>query len=241
MIRTVAWLVASALAGILYASVCATEAAIAGGPFARIAFLRPHDGETVDFEAGYIRHLEWHRNNQDPFVWHGWSIWAGERQRWFVYATFGHSAESLANPVNPASDELDNILNVTPHAEFSGNGVYEFLPALSRGSGIPSALPRVELLTVDLRPGSESRFEKALAGRQQRLTGETLWFHMTAGGPGPRYLRLRPRPSLSTLIDERDDSALPAEVSEIVDHANLEILALRPTMTYGLLPTKAAP
>jgi len=35
------------------------------GPYARIAILRPHDGDTVDFEAGYIRHLEWHRQAKD--------------------------------------------------------------------------------------------------------------------------------------------------------------------------------
>jgi hypothetical protein len=29
------------------------------GPYARIAVLRPRDGRTVDFGAGYIRHLEW--------------------------------------------------------------------------------------------------------------------------------------------------------------------------------------
>jgi hypothetical protein len=230
--------VATALAGWLHADVGTADAAATSGPFARLAFLRPHDGDTVDFEAGYIRHLAWHRHNEDPFVWHGWIVWAGERQRWFVYATFGHSAESLANPVNPSSDELDNILNVTPHAEFTGNGVYEFLPALSRGSGVPSALPRVELLTVDLEPGGEARFEKSLAGRRAGLSGETLWFRMVAGGPVPRYLRLRPRLSLSTLIEERDDSALPAEVGDIVQRANVEILALRPTMTYRLLPAE---
>jgi hypothetical protein len=51
------------------------------GPYARIALLRPHDGATVDFESGYIRHLDWHRQAKDPFVWYGWTIWAGERQR----------------------------------------------------------------------------------------------------------------------------------------------------------------
>ena len=107
----------------------------ADGPFARIAILRPHDGDTIDFEAGYIRHLEFHRQAKDTWVWYGWTIWAGERQRWFVYATFGHSASSLDRPVPPADDERDNVSNVTPHAEFVGNALYEYLPALSRGSG----------------------------------------------------------------------------------------------------------
>ena len=51
------------------------------GPYARISILRPHDGDTVDFEAGYTRHLEWHRQVKDTWVWYGWTIWAGERQR----------------------------------------------------------------------------------------------------------------------------------------------------------------
>ena len=70
------------------------------GPYARIAFLRPHDGRTVDFEAGYIRHLQWHKQAGDTWVWYGWKIWAGERQRWFVYATFGRSAASLERKVS---------------------------------------------------------------------------------------------------------------------------------------------
>src|SRR5262245_46005396 len=74
------------------------------GPYARIAMLRPHDEDTVDFEAGYMRHLEFHRRAQDTWVWYGWSIWAGDRQRWFVYATFGHTAASLDKPVPPAED-----------------------------------------------------------------------------------------------------------------------------------------
>jgi hypothetical protein len=41
------------------------------GPYPRMAILRPHDGDTVDFEAGYIRHLEWHRQASDTWAWYG--------------------------------------------------------------------------------------------------------------------------------------------------------------------------
>ena len=102
----------------------ASAPASADNPYARIAMLRPHDGDTVNFEAGYIRHLEFHRQAKDTWVWYGWTIWAGERQRWFVYATFGHTAASLDNPVHPAEDERDNVSNVTPHAQFVGNALW---------------------------------------------------------------------------------------------------------------------
>src|SRR5439155_18277274 len=103
------------------------------GPYARIAVLRPHDGQTTEFEAGYLRHLAWHQQAGDKWIWYGWSIWAGNRYRWFVYATFGHSAASFDSAVAPAEDERDNVLNVAPHVEWIENGLYEFLPALSRG------------------------------------------------------------------------------------------------------------
>ena len=216
----------------------ASAKAAADGPYARIAMLRPHDGDTVDFEAGYIRHLEFHRQARDTWVWYGWTVWAGERQRWFVYATFGHSAASLDNPVPPAEDERDNVSNVTPHAQFVGNSLYEYLPGLSRGTGEPQPTARLEFTTVDLVPGAAQVFEAALSADQSRLQGETLWYRMVAGGTAPRYVRLRPRPSLSAILDGRSEQALPEKVNASIAKTTIEILNLRPTMSYGLSPVR---
>jgi hypothetical protein len=206
------------------------------GPYARIAVLHPHDGDTVDFEAGYIRHLEWHRQAKDTWVWYGWSIWAGERQRWFVYASFGHTAASLDKPVSPAEDERDNVQNVVPHVTFAGNGLYEYLPGLSRGTGEPQPMPRLELTTVELNQGAEAAFEAALAARQADLPGETLWYRMIAGGTAPRYVRLRPQASLAALLEGNGEQALPEGVDSRIAKQTVEILYLRPTMSLGLGP-----
>ncbi|HKO55274.1 MAG TPA: hypothetical protein VJ276_05305 [Thermoanaerobaculia bacterium] len=204
------------------------------GPYARISVLRPHDGDTIDFEAGYIRHLEWHRQARDTWTWYGWTVWAGERQRWFVYATFGHSAASLDTPVAPAEDERDNVSNVTPHAAFVGSALYEYLRALSRGTGEPQPAARLELTTIDLAPGVEKAFEEALGAEQPALRGETLWYRMVAGGAVPHYVRLRPRPTLSAILGESSEQPLPEGVTKVT----IEILNLRPAMSYGL---RAAP
>jgi len=206
----------------------------AEGPYARLAFLRPHDGHTVDFEAGYIRHLDFHRQAKDAWVWYGWTIWAGDRQRWFVYATFGHSAASLDHPVPPADDERDNVVNVAPHAEFTGNAILEYLPALSRGAARPSPSPRLKLTTVEVKPGSQADFEAALQARQPSLADETLWYRMVAGGTTPRYVRLRARASLSAILDDRTGRTLPDRVHPVVARETVEILNLRPTLSYGL-------
>lgn len=208
------------------------------GPYARISLLRPHDGDTVDFEAGYIRHLEWHRQARDTWVWYGWTIWAGDRQRWLVYGTFGHSAASLDNPVNPLDDERDNISNVTPHGSFMGHALCEFLPALSRGTGVPAPTARVELTTVDLSPGAGKAFEAAVSANQSTLQGETLWFRVLAGGHSPGYLRLRPRRNVSELLDAMSEQAMPDTVDDVIAKVTVEIMNLRPAMSYGVTPER---
>jgi hypothetical protein len=212
-----------------------TEQAL--GPYARIAILRPLDGQTVDLEAGYIRHLEWHRQAKDTFGWYSYSVWAStERQRWIVYATFGHSASSLSNPVSPAEDERDNLLNVLPHAQFLGNAVYEFLPALSHGNGVPTPTLRAEYTTVELHQGTGKAFEAALAAEQSKLQGETLWYRMVVGGNIPCYVRLRPRASLAAILDQRADQALPDKMNSLVSKMTVETLNLRPNMLLNVTP-----
>jgi hypothetical protein len=204
------------------------------GPYARIAILRPHDGHTVDFEAGYIRHLDWHRQAGDRWVWYGWTVWASERQRWFVYATFGHSAAAFDSAVAPADDERDNVLNVVPHAEFAGNALYEYLPSASRGTGVPRATSRIEMTTVDLVPGAATAFESALGTAHPTLSGETLWYRLIAGGPTPRYVRLRPQLGLSAVIEAKNEQALPDGVRQLIAKTTIEILTFRPTMSLGV-------
>jgi len=224
------------LVGAVLPTLLGAQAGRGGGPYARIAILRAHDGQTVDFEAGYIRHLAWHRQAGDPWVWYGWSIWAGDRNRWFVYATFGHSAASLDSAVAPADDERDNVRNVAPHVEYMGNALYEYLPALSRGTGEPQPTARLEFTTVDLAPlpGAEQAFEAVLGAGQSALRGETLWYRMVAGGSTPRYVRLRPRPTLSAVLDGRSEQAVPDSVRHLITRITVEILTLRPDMSLGL-------
>jgi hypothetical protein len=206
-------------------------------PYARIAIMRALDGHSVELEEGYIRHLEWHRQAKDPFAWYSYSVWASsEHQRWIVYATFGHTAAELASPVSPAEDERDNLVNVLPHAQFLGNWIYEFLPALSRGNGVPTPNLRVEYTTVEVNIGVARKFEAALAAEQTSLQGETLWYRLVVGGNTPRYVRLRPRATLAAILDERAGQSLPDTVNGLISKVTVETLNLRPNMLVNVTP-----
>ena len=231
---------AAALVGAVFPALSISQTAPEGqvsGPYARIAIMRAVEGHSVEWEAGYIRHLGWHRQAKDPFNWYSYSVWAsGEHQRWIIYATFGHTAAELSNPVSPVEDERDNLINVLPHAQFLGNAVYEFLPSLSRGNGVPTPTPRAQYTTVDLNYGAGKLFEAALAAEQPKLQGETLWYRLVVGGNAPRYVRLRPRASLSSILDERSGQALPAKVDGLISKMTVETLNLRPDMLVNVMP-----
>jgi hypothetical protein len=195
------------------------------------------EAHTVDLEAGYIRHLEWHRQARDPFAWYSYSVWAStQRQRWIIYATFGHTAAELSNPVSPAEDERDTSINILPHVQFTGNAIYEFMPALSRGSGVPTPTLRAEYTTVELNYGADKAFEAALAAEQSKLQGETLWYRLVLGGNAPCYVRLRPRASLAAILEERADQALPEKVNGLISKITIETLNLRPNMLVNVTP-----
>ena len=217
------------------------EAQSAHGPYALIGVMRALDERhSVDLEAGYVRHLEWHRQVKDPFNWYSYSVSASTgRQRWIIYATFGHTAAELSNPVSPAEDWRDASINLLPHVQFTGNGVYEFLPALSRGNGVPTPTLHAEYTTVELNYGTGKAFETALAAEQTNLQDETLWYRLVVGGNTPRYVRLRPRASLASILDERGGQALPDKVNGFVSKMIVETLNLRPNMLVNVTPKPA--
>jgi hypothetical protein len=207
------------------------------GPYARIAMFHPLDGHNVDFEASYIRHLDWHREAKDPWTWYGYTIHYSDRRYWFIYATFGHAAADFDQPVDPVGDDLHNTMHVMPHVEHWKNAFYEFLPAISKGAsetGVPTPNLRVEFITVELKPGAEKAFEAALAADKSALKDETLWYRQVSGGSAPRYLRLRPYKSFAAALEGAEQQTLPDKANNLVDDLTVEIVSLRPNMSYNL-------
>ena len=228
------------MAGLLMASLaCApARAEYQYGPFARISLLKPHDAQIYDWEEGYYRHLKWHKDNGETWNWYGYNMWGSAHQRYFVYASFGHSAHDLSNPIDPVSDEKDTRVNIIPYIEFLDNWLYEFLPNASDGNGVPSAQPRLEFTTVDVKPGMERRFEAALVAARPRLQSETHWFRLLTGASVPRYLRLRPKKDLEALLEDRAGAALPAGTAALIESEKVEILNYRPAMSLNVPPPK---
>ena len=222
------------------------------GPYARVVVLAPKPGQQAAFEAGYVRHLEWHRRQRDPWVWYGWSFVLGERAGLFMDGTFGHAAADFDAAVQPAADAADNAANVFPYADVASHALYERLDALSVGAELPDTSPYLALATYRVRPGQAPAFEALLAlyrahwqQSAQRDPGARgaryAWFRLRIGGQAPQFLLVRGVASWSEAATlshffeaarvERPSGAPP--LSEMVEGIRTELLQYRREMSYA--------
>jgi hypothetical protein len=220
------------------------------GPFARIVTIEPKAAQEAAFEAGYQRHLAWHRGQHDSWTWYGWSFVLGERLGLFMDGTFGHAPADFDHAVNPAGDGADNAVNVVPNADFRSHGVYERLTAVSSSAALPDTSRLLALTTYWVRPGQEAQFEALLATthaawrRVPQPAPPYAWFRLGLGGSPPEYLLLRPVASFASAAVLPDIFAVGAgtvRASSAVSRDPLlasvirvrsELLRYRPDMSY---------
>jgi hypothetical protein len=207
----------------------------APGRFARIVVLAPKPDRQADFEAGYERHLAWHRSHGDPWTWYGWSFVLGDRIGRFMDGTFGHAAADFDAPVDPADDAADNAVNVTPVADFLSHGVYERLVESSRGPALPDTTAFLAMTTYHVAPGRAAEFEKWLGARakappRSEAEARYSWYRLRLGGETPQYVLMRAVPSWEAAI------ALPEQLAQsagtLVQRVTAELLRYRPTLSY---------
>jgi hypothetical protein len=134
---------------------------------AKMVTWQPKPGMERDFEEGYKRHLEWHRRNNDPWVWHGWTLLTGERAGWFVDGSFFHPWTDFDTPVKPAEDGADNGVNVSPHADVRNVAIVEGVAGLSTVQAEGMKSPLMIFLRLSVGAGSEGKLEAAMASALQ--------------------------------------------------------------------------
>ena len=206
------------------------------GPYVVLGVLRRLEGHDFAFDTGVARHWQWHRDHRDPYVWHAWNIRFSARVGGLVFASFNHSAASLDHPVSPAEDGANWRITGAPHSEFTNLETYRYLPELSRGTGDPGPAILLEFTAVEIQPNTASAFEAQLKAEQPSLKEETLWYRLVTGGQVPKYLRLRPRPRFSSVLEGAETEDL-AQTGSIVTRVRAELLVLDPSLTIDVAGT----
>jgi len=192
--------------------------------------IQPKPGQDAQFEAGYERHLEWHKKAHDPWTWYGWSFVLGDRLGQFMDGTFGHAMANFDAAVQPAVDRADNDLNVAPHADFLSHGIYKRLDAAGAGAPLPDITPFIALSTYLIAPGEEQAFERVLAAQRSKAGQDArfTWYRLQIGGQAPQYVLMRPAASFA-LAAELPEVAPAAPMIRSVRH---ELLRYRENLSY---------
>jgi hypothetical protein len=218
------------MAGALMATLSPlAHAQLAPGQFARVVVLKPKPGQADNFTAGYERHLAWHRNNQDPWTWYGWTFVLGERIGQFMDGTFGHAAKDFDHAIDPAGDAADNNRNVAPYADFVSHGVYQRLQQASKGALLPDSSPYMVMVTYTVASGQDSAFELAIAEHATKAADQRMsWYKLRVGGQLHQYVLVRSAQTFS-------ESALLPEIglpAGLVLSVQSELLRYQPKLSY---------
>lgn len=189
---------------LIFASVLSVGASAAGtsatgGEAGMLFLVEARDGRKDQFEAGYKRHLDWHRRNSDPWAWPAWEILTGDRAGAYLEGTFGHSWSGFDRRVKPADDAADHKVNVDPTLSRHVRNILVRKAAFSRGKPLEERRPPPFLLAVshEIKPGAEKDFEAMLAGFRQAAEQSGwhesfAWYALVDGGALPAYLLVIP-------------------------------------------------
>lgn len=234
-----------AAAGPAAAAGSETDSRASGGDLGRLTIIEPKEGMGREFEEGYKRHLEWHRRNDDPWSWLGWTIVMGERPGTFVDASFDHSAADLDAPIAPAEDRADNRLNTLPYAARVETYVVRQRRDLSPGLGDPAEHAMLQLFEYGVDPTRYGDFVEALSElRSSQSDVPFTWLEFVNGGEHARFWLLLPAAAFSELSLSGVD-LLPAALSSGLGEETLgllrssvrqlrsEVLRFRPELSYS--------
>lgn len=176
-------------------------------------------GAKAAFEAGYRKHLAWHRDHHDPLAWYGWTVADGKRSGYFIDASVGEPFAAFDHRVDVAQDGADFSASVMPYVTPQDELTYALLPGLSFGTPLESRKPgaTVEVTYFDLRPGMELRFEHALQVAHGVLASSAAapphtWYRLVTGASKPQYMLMVTRVNWASYDSfDRDISALLAD------------------------------
>lgn len=213
----------------------------------------PKEGMSVQFNQGYKRHLEWHREHEDPLLWYGWYVVFGKRLGLFIDGSFGSSFEAFDNRVAPSEDRADFAQTAARFANPAFRMVYTLRRNLSTATPLENWQPsrNVHVIYYDIRPGQEAKFEKVVLAVKEYLKSiegsqSHTWYELSVGGNHPNYMLMIPlngwsdypeiASPLTKLVRQGYDAnkaqGLLEAISVSVAHQESEVWNYRPDLTY---------
>jgi hypothetical protein len=244
-----ALLITAALALPAAASLAADQPGTVGRVFVTV----PRPGMAAQYEAGRKKHMDWHRKQNDTWTWLTWEVQTGQNAGSYVSGSFGHQWKDLDEWEKKLGegDTADGNINMTPFSGGGTNGIYSFLPDVSRQGDTPS--PMSQVIHYQLNMGAEREFRSAMKKVHEAIGKAGLdwhygWYELVDGGEHPTFvlvLALRgwadlgPNPAeptfpamLAKAYGEYEAEELLKSIDRSAKSARSEVLKYRPDLSY---------
>jgi hypothetical protein len=149
----------------------------------------------AQFDAGYQKHLAWHRTHADPLVWYGWTVTHGPRMGMFIDGSFGAPFAAFDKRVAPADDAKDAERTFGAFGDPAFRAVYRVRRDLSTDTPLELWQPTsmVEVRVYKLKLGKAAQFEQ-IVKRMRAIAeksdgpGVYTWYEGVGGTATPEFM-----------------------------------------------------
>ena len=207
-------------------------------------------GNVAAFEEAYLRHVDWHRNQNDPWRWDMWQTATGELGT-YVVITDGHTlADFDSPPFDPAADGADAMEQFGSLVSTVNGAFVRMLPDVSNPGGTPDEMPLAQVIEFTVEGGREADFVAAVRTYHEALNAANWeqhyeWLANVSGGTAQFILVLHyanhadmapPARSLEAVMEEalgRQEADLwSAMFDDIVESTTERLWMYRPDLSY---------
>jgi hypothetical protein len=209
-------------------------------------------GTVQEYEASRKKHMDWHKAQNDTWVWEVFEVMTGPDTGSYVIASGGHQWKEIEAWVAKMADAdaADSRGSMGPHIASTQREYWTQLNAISRLPTSEARSPLITLTTYHVKPGSDAALRTAITKVNAALDAgnfplRTIWYVLTNGGSSPTYAVVAPRaglgdmapsPSLLEVLEKQlGKPAADALVKSFFDNvvsANTELLRLRTDLSH---------
>lgn len=188
----------------------------------RVFFTTPKPGMVAQFEQARLKHMQFHKQQNDTWTWYTWQIATGESTGSYVTSSCGHAWKDFDewDKKMGKADAADALAGMGPFEQSTSNSFFIYRADMSLGAANrpPTAMDAVTIYS--LHPGAAPDFTvaltkiKAALEKQPNWPKTSGWLQLANGGDAPTYVLLNARQNWSEF------APLDKSVQEVITETN---------------------
>ena len=178
-------------------------------PAARVCEIhtnKPKPGMTQQYEQARIKHMAWHKSQNDPWSWAVWQVLTGEHTGDYVVGTCDHDWKDFdGRDKFQAADTANANATMAPFLAEETMAYYVLRSDLAAPPSPGPPPPYLTVLHFFLKPEGVTDFtdsvKKVVAGMAKTNYPQphSSWYALVNGGRGPEFVLVMERKSVGDL------------------------------------------